>query len=86
MLLGERANFTILQEKTAKNYLAEFPAQEADKITRSSNPAIEVKSFMLISRAIDGGEKIATAFDNGFDQVMSNQDYRDNYILNCTPF
>ncbi|OUR95639.1 hypothetical protein A9Q84_14135 [Halobacteriovorax marinus] len=84
MLTLDRGDFTIISEKTADVYLKKLDQNMRRNIVKDHKPAITSLGYLLISKLSGRGEKLAEVFNKGYEQVLSNNQYKDNYIKNCS--
>ncbi|WP_169337050.1 substrate-binding periplasmic protein [Algicola sagamiensis] len=85
MLITNRANLTIMGEKTSRVYLEQLTSEERNQIVQHPKPPIVSKGFLLISQSTKVKEKIRSAFNRGYIEVMSDKKYREKYTQECSP-
>lgn len=86
MLMMERADFTVMSERVADEFLENFSVEDREKITKSKKLHGILRGHLLVSREIEDGDAVRDAFDRGFEKLMSDAEYKFDYLNNCSEF
>ena len=83
LILRDRADVMIMNERTAEAYMADLAPQDATQIVAQEVPAFIRKGYLLINKH---QPQLAAVFDDGISTLWSDGDYVADYHQRCSWF
>ncbi|MEK0160952.1 transporter substrate-binding domain-containing protein [Pseudoalteromonas piscicida] len=81
LILRNRADIMIMDEKSAKSYQQELPAEEAELLAAQAIPAFIQKGYLLINKH---HSEYVELYNEGLKKLWADEDYVVQYRARCS--
>ncbi|WP_462155242.1 substrate-binding periplasmic protein [Pseudoalteromonas piscicida] len=81
LILRNRADIMIMDEKSAKSYQQELPAEEAELLAAQAIPAFIQKGYLLINKH---HSEYVELYNEGLKKLWADEDYVAQYRARCS--